>query len=230
MGNYLIMGASGGIGRSLALRLSRQHQVYGTYRNHPFEADTNLHPFHWEAGTEPAWTQLPEVLDGVVYCPGSIALRPFARFSEQDFLDDYRLQVTGAVKVLQGAYPRLKKAASPAVLLFSTVAVQTGMPFHSLVAASKGAVEGLTRSLAAEWAPSIRVNALAPSLTDTPLAASLLSSPEKREAAAKRHPLRRVGEPDDLAALAEFILSPSASWITGQVIACNGGLGSVITT
>ena len=230
MGNYLIMGASGGIGRSLALRLSRQHQVYGTYRNHPFEADTNLHPFHWEAGTEPDWTQLPEVLDGVVYCPGSIALRPFARFSEQDFLDDYRLQVTGAVKVLQGAYPRLKKAASPAVLLFSTVAVQTGMPFHSLVAASKGAVEGLTRSLAAEWAPSIRVNALAPSLTDTPLAASLLSSPEKREAAAKRHPLRRVGEPDDLAALAEFILSPSASWITGQVIACNGGLGSVITT
>lgn len=168
---------------------------------------------------------LPESLDGLVYCPGNIQLKPFNRFSTNDFIEDFRLQVTGAVKVLQQAYPALRKGTTPGVVLFSTVAVGTGMPYHSLVSSSKGAVEGLVRSLAAEWAPHVRVNGIAPALTDTPLAASILSTPEKREASAQRHPMKRVGKPDDIASMAAFLLGPEASWISGQIMHVDGGMG-----
>jgi NAD(P)-dependent dehydrogenase (short-subunit alcohol dehydrogenase family) len=171
---------------------------------------------------------LPNRIDGLVYSPGSIRLRPFARLKEEDFLADFRLNVLGAVKTVQGCLPALKKAENGAgIVLFSTVAVQTGMPFHASVASAKGAVEGLTRSLAAELAPRIRVNAVAPSLTDTPLAGGLLSDEDRRKAAAERHPMKRFGSAEDIAAAACFLLGASASWITGQVIGADGGMGAI---
>jgi len=173
--------------------------------------------------------QIPEVesLDGLVYCPGSINLKPFHRIKPEAFVDDFNLQVVGAIKAAQAALPLLKKGTNPSIVLFSTVAVQSGFPFHSQVAASKGALEGLTRALAAEFAPTIRVNCIAPSITDTPLAERLLSSDEKREANAQRHPLKEIGNPDDIAHTATFLLSPKAKWITGQILHVDGGMSSI---
>ena len=123
--------------------------------------------------------------------------------------------------------PRLKKSGNASIVLFSTVAVQSGLPFHTQVAASKGALEGLTKALAAELAPTIRVNCIAPSLTDTPLAASLLNTEQKKEAIALRHPLKRIGTAGDIANMASFLLSPKASWITGQILHVDGGMSSL---
>ena len=174
--------------------------------------------------------RLPDRVQGLAYCPGSIRLRPFHRLRDTDFESDWRINLLGAVKAIQACLPGLKKAEPPAsVVLFSTVAVGTGMPFHASIASAKGAVEGLTRSLAAEFAPKIRVNAIAPSLTDTPLAAALLSDDGKRQAAADRHPLKRVGTPADSAAAAVFLLDNASSWLSGQVLAVDGGMGALRT-
>ena len=170
---------------------------------------------------------LPDVLDGVFYAPGSINLKPFHGLKPDDFRAEFELNVMGAIRVLQAVLPRLKKAGQASVVLASTVAVQQGMPFHSSIAASKGALEGLVRSLAAEWAPHIRVNAIAPSLTDTPLAERLLNADAKREAAANRHPLKRVGTAEDQAQAVAFLLSNRSSWITGQVLGVDGGMSRV---
>jgi 3-oxoacyl-[acyl-carrier protein] reductase len=170
---------------------------------------------------------LPDVLDGVVYCPGSITLKPFARLSADDFMNDWQLNFFGAVKVLQLVQQRLKKSPAPSVVLFSSVAAGLGMPYHASIASAKAAVEGLTKSLAAEWAPHIRVNAIAPSLTNTPLAEKFFSSDEKIEAASKKNPLQKLGKPEDLAALACFLLSEKASWITGQVMQVDGGMANI---
>ncbi|SHN28694.1 NAD(P)-dependent dehydrogenase, short-chain alcohol dehydrogenase family [Cyclobacterium lianum] len=171
---------------------------------------------------------LPEEIHGLVYCPGTINLKPFHRISLSDFQKDLEINYLGAIKVLQALQRPLKKSAEASVVLFSTVAVQTGMGFHSSIAGAKGAVEGLCRSLAAEWANAgIRVNAIAPSLTDTPLAENLLSSPEKKEGAGKRHPLGRYGEAADMAAAVIYLLSDRSSWMTGQVLKIDGGLSSV---
>lgn len=170
---------------------------------------------------------VPDILDGLVYCPGAVNLKPFARIKPEDFITDYQLQLVGAVKVIQACLPKLKNSAIPSIILFSTVAVQTGFNFHSLVAASKGAVEGLAKALAAEFAPKIRVNCIAPSITNTPLAATLLNSAEKKEVNAQRHPLKKIGKPEDLANLAEFLLSEKSSWITGQVLHADGGMSTL---
>ena len=171
---------------------------------------------------------LPEVIDGLVYCPGTINLKPFHRISIDDFHREMEVNFFGAVRVLQACLKGLKKSSEASVVMFSTVAVQTGMGFHSGIASAKGAIEGLTRSLAAEWAPSkIRVNAIAPSLTETPLATSLLSTPEKKEASDKRHPLGRIGTPRDIAEATIFLLSPKSSWMTGQILHIDGGMSSL---
>jgi len=170
---------------------------------------------------------LPNELDGIVYCPGAIELKPFARISPENFTTDFNLQVLGAIKVVQHCLPQLKKGNAPSILFFSTVAVQTGFNFHSQVAVSKGAIEGLTRSLAAELSPTIRVNAIAPSLTETPLAAKLLNSEEKKQANADRHPLKRIGTPSDIAEMAAFLLSSKSAWITGQIIGIDGGMSAI---
>jgi NAD(P)-dependent dehydrogenase (short-subunit alcohol dehydrogenase family) len=225
---YAIIGASKGIGLALTQQLLEEgHHVFATYANtNPTFTHPNL-----------TWTQhnvldanalqFPDMLDGLAYCPGTISLKPFNRFGTADFQADYQLQVLGAIQSIQNALPSLKKSEQASVVLFSTVAVQQGLPFHSLVSASKGALEGLTRALAAELAPKIRVNAIAPSLTNTPLAENLLNSDAKKEANAARHPLKRVGEPEDIARMAAFLLSSDASWISGQIMHVDGGISSL---
>ncbi len=171
----------------------------------------------------------PEAVEGAVYCPGTITLKSFRSLDEADFRHDLEVNLLGAVRFLKACQPRLagRDGRPASVVLFSTVAVGQGMPMHASIAAAKGAVEGLVRSLAAEWAPRVRVNAVAPALTDTGLAARLLASPEKREAMAARYPLKRVGSADDAAALACFLLSESSGWITGQVVGVDGGLSTL---
>jgi NAD(P)-dependent dehydrogenase (short-subunit alcohol dehydrogenase family) len=232
MSHYLIVGASSGIGQKLATQLADNgDQVTATFnQNEPTFSHPNIQYHHLNVLDDAISLDfLPDELDGLVYCPGSINLKSFERIKPADFESDYKLQVVGAIKVLQLALPRLKKSKAASIVLFSTVAVQLGLPFHSLVATSKGAIEGLTRALAAEYAPTIRVNCIAPSLTDTPLAMSLLNNDQKREANALRHPLKRIGTPQDLANMATFLLSDKASWITGQILNVDGGMSSLKT-
>lgn len=232
MSNYAIIGASSGIGQQLALQLiNAGHQVYATYfRNKLSSENENLQTHYLNVLDEEVKLDfLPESISGLIYCPGSINLRPFERIKPADFAADYQLQVVGAVKTIQAVLPRLKKSENSSIVLFSTVAVQTGLSYHSQVSASKGALEGLTKALAAELAPTIRVNCIAPSLTDTPLAASLLNNEQKREANALRHPLKRIGTVEDIANMASFLLSEKASWITGQILHVDGGFSSLKT-
>lgn len=230
MANYLIIGASSGIGKALAFKLAEAgNTVFGTYNMNEFQAEhPNINYTKFNVLDETcSFDFLPESLNGVIYCPGSINLRPFERIKPEDFLNDYKLQLVGAVKVVQAVVSKLINSENAAILFFSTVAVQTGLPYHSQVSASKGAIEGLTKALAAEYAPKIRVNCIAPSLIDTPLAATLLNSEQKKEANAQRHPLKRIGTAEDIANMAEFLLSEKATWITGQILHVDGGMSSV---
>lgn len=227
--NYLIAGGTSGIGKAIAESLLELgHRVWIMSRNsHDLNGAAHI---VWDAtdGMQPSgW---PEVLHGLVYAPGSINLRSFRALKPEDFLHDFQVNLLGAVRLLQAAQPALRAANQASVVLFSTVAVAQGMPFHASIAASKGAVEGLGRSLAAEWAPNINVNIIAPGLVNTPLAAKLLDSDQKKENSAKRHPLGRVGSPEEIAALAVFLLSEQASWISGQVIGVDGGLSTLRTS
>jgi NAD(P)-dependent dehydrogenase (short-subunit alcohol dehydrogenase family) len=229
MQNYLIIGGSSGIGLQLATQLATAgNQVIATYFNHTQENRSSIQ-FHYLNVMDDNLdlSFLPEQIHGIAYCPGAINLKPFARIKPEVFLEDYKLQVLGAIKVIQAVYPRMKAAGNGSIVLFSTVAVQSGFNFHSIVSASKGALEGLTKALAAEFAPSVRVNCIAPSITDTPLAQAILGTEEKKQASALRHPMKKVGTAEDIAQLAEFLLSDKAAWITGQIFHADGGMSTL---
>lgn len=224
MSKLLIVGGTKGIGAALVAQLAEQHEIV-VWARHGAEIPGAQVVVNNPAESAPDLSGLPEVLDGLVYCPGTINLKPFARLTPEDFMQDFSINLLGAVRSLQAVAPRLKKSPQASVVLFSSVAATTGMPYHASIAASKTAVEGFVRSLAAEWAPHIRVNAIAPSITATPLAEKLLNSPERLEAATRRHPLQRIGDAGEIAQLAAFLLSPQSAFITGQIITADGGLG-----
>lgn len=230
MKNILIVGASSGIGLACARLLKEENNLYSASKHESDDLkilDTHFKSFNVLSDTFPE-NFLPDELHGLVYCPGSINLKPFNRISLEDFKNEWELNFLGAVKVIQAALPNLKKSNGSSVVLFSTVAAQLGMPFHTSIASAKGALEGLTKSLAAEYSSSqIRFNIIAPSLTDTPLAEKLLSSIEKREASDKRHPLGRVGKPEDIAEMVCFLLSSKSNWLTAQTLHVDGGMGSI---
>ena len=232
MKKYLIIGASSGIGKALTKELlDQENQVMGTYNTNSIEqAHPNLETVHFDVMSgDMNFDFIPDELDGLIYCPGAIKLLPFKRLKTTDILSDFQLQVAGAVSVIQNCLPALKKGTDSSIVLFSTVAVQTGFNYHSQVSMSKGAIEGLTKALSAELAPTIRVNAIAPGLTDTPLASKLLNTPEKKETNIQKHPMKRIGEPEDLANMAAFLLSEKSSWITGQIIHVDGGMSTLNT-
>ncbi len=225
----LLIGGNSGIGLATARLLKQQgNSLFAAARSPGPLADLGIPVQPFDA-LDPGPLELPPVLDGFAYFPGSISLKPFHRLTPDDFLSDFRINCLGAVAALQSALPALKAADSASIVMFSTIAVAQGLSFHASIAAAKGAVEGLTLSLAAELAPKIRVNAIAPSLTDTPLAGNLLNSDPKKEAAAKRHPLQQVGDPDDVAQLVAFLLSDASRFFTGQILRPDGGLSSVRT-
>lgn len=226
MKTTLIIGASSGVGTALAHQLILNHEnVIALSRNAITLPGVQYH--HYDVLSDQDLPKIEGKIDGLVYCPGSINLKPFRGLKKQDFLHELELNVLGAIKSIQAYTANLQLSSNASIVLFSTVAVQTGMSFHASVAVSKGAIEGLTRALAAEFSPKIRVNCIAPSLTNTPMAEKLLNTPEKIEASNQRHPLKRIGTPDDIAQSASFLLSEQASWITGQVLHVDGGMSAL---
>ena len=225
MRTYLFIGASSAMAQTACDRLTGQgHRVIGISRN-----EIEGYSERWmvnEYNTE----ELPEVhehLDGLVYFPGTINLKPFHRYKHEEVMNDLNVNVIGAFQSVQKYLPNLKQGTNPSVVLFSSVAATTGMTFHSSIAMAKGAIEGLTRSLAAEFAPTIRVNAIAPSLTNTTLSEKFLSTPEKMEASAQRNPMKKVGTTEDLSNSIEFLLSEKSAWVTGQILHVDGGMGAL---
>lgn len=226
---YFLIGGNSGIGAATArLLISAGNTVIAAARTAGPLAGMGVSVQPFDA-LDPGPLDLPAVLDGLIYFPGSITLKPFHRLTATDFLRDYQVNCLGAAHAIQAALPALKAAPHASVVLFSTVAVAQGLPFHASISAAKGAVESLALSLAAELAPKIRVNVIAPSLTATPLAENLLNSDAKRESAAKRHPLHQIGDPEDVAKLAVFLLSDVSKFMTGQILRPDGGLSSVRT-
>ncbi len=228
--NILIIGGSSGIGLALAEQLAPHNQVFIASRSGDAVQHLDIQHISYDATQDDLDTsQLPEELHGFIYCPGSINLRPFKGLKLEAFQSDFEVNVLGAVRSLKSVLSHLSASGNAAVVLYSTVAVQTGMPFHSSVAASKGAIEGLTRSLAAEFAPKIRVNAIAPSLVDTPLASKFLNNDAKMDKANERHPLGRVGSAKEIAQATTFLLGEESSWMTGRVLQLDGGIGNLKT-
>lgn len=229
--NIVVAGGTSGIGLALVKQLIAEGaNVFIISRNAGIDLPENVtHISHDFTSEDTAFAdKLPEKIDGLVYSVGSINLKPFQRLQREDYLNDFKLNVLGAISLIQASLKALKSAENASIVLFSTIAARTGMSYHATVAASKGAVESLAVSLAAEFASSkIRVNVIAPSLTNTPLAQYLLNSEEKREAMAKRHPLGKFGQPEDMANAAKFLLSDESLWITGQIIHIDGGLSTL---
>jgi 3-oxoacyl-[acyl-carrier protein] reductase len=225
----LVIGGSSGIGLEIIRELSaRGENVRAASRERGgLEDFPQIVHQTYDVTDSSAVLQLPEKLDGFVYCPGTINLKPFHRLTDEDFQAELEVNFLGAVRAIRQALPALKKSEAASIVLFSTVAVETGLPFHAGISSAKGALEGLARTLAAELSPKIRVNCLALSLTDTPLAANLLSSEEKRKVSSDRHPLKRVGSAAEVARAAVFLLGPDSGFMTGQVMKIDGGISTL---
>ena len=226
--NILLIGGSHGIGFELALKLYKEHNIYIASRTSENLGNIDVTHISYDASTDAIDTdELPETIDGFVYCPGSINLKPFKMLSPQAFEEDMNINFMFLVKIIHDLLPKLTNSKQASLIFFSTVAVKVGMPFHTSIAAAKGAIEGFAKALAAEYAPQFRVNVIAPSLTDTPLAERLLGNEKKKEKMDERHPLKRVGEAEDIANVARFLLSDDSSWITGQIIGVDGGMSTL---
>jgi NAD(P)-dependent dehydrogenase (short-subunit alcohol dehydrogenase family) len=229
MARIVVVGGSYGIGLEIVKQLSSEgNEVIVLSRTNDLLSSLKnvTHQFFDVMDT----TSLPLIegtIDGLVYCPGSINLKPFARLTSTDFLTDMQINAIAAAYTIQQLLPNLKKSLGASVVMFSTIAVQVGMPFHASIAMAKGAVEGLTKSLAAEFAPQIRINCIAPSITETPLSEKLINTIEKKELLGNRHPLKRIGTAEDVANAVNFLLSSKSSWITGQIVHVDGGMSTL---
>ena len=229
MKNILLIGGSYGIGNALIKELQNDANLFVASRTHENLAGLKIKYIPFDATSDKLdTTNLPSIIDGLVYCPGSINLRPFRGLKPEAFEADLQINFIGLVKVIQAVLPNLVASEQSSIVLFSSVAASMGMPFHTSVSASKGAIEGFAKALAAEYAPKIRVNVIAPSLTDTPLSDKFLSSEEKREKSALRHPLKRFGTAEDIAQMASFLLSDKSSWISGQIFHVDGGMSTLL--
>jgi 3-oxoacyl-[acyl-carrier protein] reductase len=225
MKNILIIGGSKGIGfEILKQQLSKNNTVYNISRNAPEVSNANLNHFEINILQD----NLPEIenIDTLIYCPGSINLKPISSLSIDDFRNDFEINVIGAVKAIQKYLPVLKKGSAPSILLFSTVAVKLGMPFHASIATAKAGIEGLVKSLGAELAPTVRVNAIAPTITDTTLAANILRNDRMKENMMDRHPLKNYLQANEVAEMANFLISENAKSISGQIFQMDYGLVS----
>lgn len=230
--HYFVIGGSSGINLAVVKNLiSAGHQVFVGSRTvsdelkeldvQHIKLDVTDEPDNWDLSA------LPDTLHGLVYGAGTINLKPFQSLKITDFQKDLEINTLGAIKILQATWKKLKKSKNASVVMFSTVAVKSGMNFHASVAVAKAGIEGLTRSLSAEWAKyNIRVNAIAPSLTNTPLAKNLLSTEDKQKGAAQRHPLGRYGEVEDISEAVLYLLGDKASWMTGQILHIDGGMSA----
>ena len=224
--NILLIGGSYGIGLEMAKMLSKENEVFIASRSNEHLSNIDATHIPFDALNEDIDDKaIPETLDGFVYCPGSINLKPFKTMGIDTIQNDMEINFIALARTVKSIINRMNEGSS--MVFFSTVAVGTGMPFHTSVSAAKGAIEGFARALAAEYAPKIRVNVIAPSLVDTPLSERLLSNDKKKEMMSERHPMKRVGNAADIANMATFLLSSDNSWITGQVIGVDGGMSSL---
>jgi len=223
---FLFAGASSCIAQSTAhLLREKGHRVIGISTKFDVGGYDDLHQIStYNFGNFP---EIEEQIDGLVYFPGTIQLKPFPRLTPEDFSHDLSVNFIGAVAFAQSYLTNLKRSASASIVFLSSVAVSMGMPFHASIASSKGAIEGLTKSLAAEFAPKVRVNCVAPSLVNTPLGSKFLETPEKMELMEKRNPMRKVGTPNEVAQAIVFFLSDESSWITGQILGVDGGMNTL---
>ncbi len=225
MKSIIVIGGSKGIGKALiSSLLSSYDNIINISRTEPEISSDNVTHYACDILTD----DLPDIesVDGLVYCPGSINLKPINRLSIEDFQNDFNINVIGAVKAVQKYLPALKKGNNPSIVMFSTVAAKLGMPFHASVAASKSAIEGLTKSLGAELAPTVRVNAIAPTVTNTELASKLLRNDSMIEKMNERHPLKKILQPEEVAEMAAFLLSDKAASLSGQVFEMDCGIVS----
>ncbi|MFI1742979.1 SDR family NAD(P)-dependent oxidoreductase [Thalassobellus sediminis] len=224
MKTIIVIGGSKGIGNSILKKLLNHSKVINISRTAPEFNHANLAHFYCDITKD----NLPdiEVGDALIYCPGSINLKPISRLNIDDFKNDFEINVLGAVKAIQKYLPILKNGDHPAILLFSTVATQLGMPFHSSIATAKSGVEGLVKSLGAELAPTIRINAIAPTVTNTDLASKLLRNDKMIENITERHPLKKFLNPDEVADMAEFLISEKSASLSGQILKMDCGIVS----
>ncbi len=224
--NILLIGGSHGIGFAMAEQLQKANNVYIASRTNEEMGNINVTHIPFDVTTDTLdVSKLPNEIHGFAYCPGSINLKPFKMMSLETFQEDMQLNFFGLVNTVKNIIGRMADDSS--MVFFSTVAVGTGMPFHTSVASAKGAIEGFAKSMAAEYAPKIRINVVAPSLVDTPLAKRLLSNDKKVEMMSQRHPLKRVGKPEDIANIALFLLGEESSWMTGQIVGVDGGMSTL---
>lgn len=225
---YIIAGGSSGIGYELSnILLDEGHEVIVLSRSRKLLNESIMHHIVDFSSETILFPNIDKPVSGLVYLPGSILLKPFKSLTKADYVSDFQLNVIGFTETLKKYLPLLTQSGSGSIVTMSSVAVTIGMPYHSVVSASKGAIEGLTRNLAAELSPGIRVNAIAPSLTETPMADKFLNSEDKRKVGRERHPLNKIGNAKDMAYLIAYLLSEKSGFITGQIIKADGGMSSI---